>query len=90
MDVCLVIGMENSVDAVMASVGMLIGLRSLKSLISIEKIQPNMMVATFKGNLSTTIISYYSPTNTSDETNLDAFYNALSSLVRSIPKHQLT
>ena len=45
------------------------------------------MVATFNGNPSTTIISFYSPTNASDETDRITFYDELSCLVRSIPKH---
>ena len=60
---------------------MLIGPRALKTLNSIEKIQPRMMAAT--------IISCYSPTNVSEETELVAFYDELSSLVRSIPKHNM-
>ena len=36
-----------------------------------------------------TIISCYSPTNVSEETELVTFYEELSSLVRSIPKHNL-
>ena len=59
---------------------------ALKSLNSIEKIKPRMMVATFNGNLSATIISCYSPTNVSEETDLITFYNELSSLVCNIPK----
>ena len=47
--------------------------RAPKSLNSIEKLQPRMMVATFSGNQNTTIISCYSPTNASDETDLIAF-----------------
>ena len=47
------------------------------------------MVATFNGNPSTTIISCDSPTNVSEETDLIAFYNELSSLVRCIPKHNI-
>ena len=35
------------------------------------------------------MISCYSPTNVSEETELDAFYDELSSLVRSIPKHNV-
>ena len=66
-------------------VGMLIG--PLKSLISIEKIQPMMMLATFNGNSSTTVISCYSPTNVSEETELIVFYDELFSLVLSILKH---
>ena len=48
-----------------------------------------MMVATFNGNPSATIISCYSPTNISEETELIAFYDEISSLVRSIPKHKV-
>ena len=48
-----------------------------------------MMAATFNGNPRATIISCYSPTNVSEETELVAFYEELSSLVRSIPKHNV-
>ena len=80
---------KNFVNVMIGGVGMLIGPQALKSLNSIEKIQPKMMVATFNGNLSATIISCYSPTNVSEETELIAFYDELSSLVRSIPKHNI-
>ena len=60
---------------------MLIGSWARKSLCSIEKIQPRMMVAAFIGNPITTITSYYNPTDASDETDIDPFYNELSSLV---------
>ena len=68
---------------------MLIRPRALKPINSIKKIQPWMMVATLNGNPSATIISCYYPTTVSAETDLIAFYNELSSLVRSIPKHVL-
>ena len=45
-----------------------------------------MMVATLNGNHSATIISCYSRTNVSEETDLIAFYDELSSLVRNISK----
>ena len=41
------------------------------------------------GNPCATIISWYSSTNVSEETELIAFYDGLSSLVRSIPKHNV-
>ena len=47
------------------------------------------MAATFNGNPRATIISCYSPTNVSEETELVTFYDELSSLVRSIPKHNV-
>ena len=68
---------------------MLIGPRALKTLNSIERIQPRMMAATFYGNPRATIISCYSPTNVSEETELVTFCQELSSLVHSIPKHNL-
>ena len=55
----------------------------------LERMQPRMMAATFNGNPRATIISCYSPTNGSEETKLVAFYDELSSLVRSIPKHNV-
>ena len=78
---------KHSVNATVGGVGILIGLRALKYLYSIERIQPRTMVATFNGNPIARIISCYSPTNVNEETKLIAFYDELSSLVRSIPKH---
>ena len=72
---------KNSVNASVGGVGILIGQRALKSLNSIKGIQPRIMVATFNGNPRATIISCYSPTNASEETELIAFYDELSSLV---------
>ena len=80
---------KNSVNAAVGGVGLLIGPRALKTVNSIEKIQPRMMAATFNGNPRATIISCYSPTNVSEETELITFYNELYSLVRSIPKHNM-
>ena len=48
-----------------------------------------MMAVTFNGNPRATVISCYSPTNVSEENELVTFYDELSSLVRSIPKHNM-
>ena len=56
---------------------------------SVEKIQPRMMAATFNGNPRATIVSCYSPTNVSEENEIVTFYDELSSLVGSIPKHNM-
>ena len=66
---------------------MLIGPRALKILNSIERIQPTMMAVTFNGNHKATIISCNSPTNVIEENEVVTFYEDLSSLVSSIPKH---
>ena len=68
---------------------MLIGPQVLKSLNSIEKIQPKMMIDTFNSNPRATIISCYSSTNVSEETELIIFYDKQSSLVRNILKHNI-
>ena len=46
-----------------------------------------MICIPFNGNFSTTIVSWYSPTNGSDKIDIITFYNELSSFVRRIPKH---
>ena len=48
-----------------------------------------MMAATFNGDPRATIISCYSLTKVSEETELVTFYDELSSLVSSIPKHNI-
>ena len=68
---------------------MLLSPTAMKSLNSIEKIQPRVIIATFNGNPATTIISCYSPTNMADEEDVSIFYQELSSLVRQIPKHNI-
>ena len=47
------------------------------------------MVAKFNGNTCTAIVSCYSPTNASEETDFITFYNELSSLIRCILKHKV-
>ena len=49
---------KNSVNATVGGVEMLIGPRALKTLNSIERIQPRIMAATFTGNPKATIICY--------------------------------
>ena len=72
---------KNSVNATVGGIGMLIEPRALKTLNSIERIQRNDATS-FNGNPRATIISCYSPTNVSEEIELVAFYDELSSLVR--------
>ena len=90
MDGCLSQHLHGkTVNAVISSLGMLLSPCALKSLNSIEKIQPRIMVAMFNSNPGTMMISCYSPTNASDETDLDTFYNELFPLVHSVHKHNV-
>ena len=50
---------KNSANAATVGIGIFIGPSALKSLNSIEKIQPGMTVGRFNGNASATIISCY-------------------------------
>ena len=56
---------------------------------SIEKITSRILVATFHDNPEPTLISYYSPTKITDEQEVIDFYDDLSSLIRSVPKHNV-
>ena len=48
-----------------------------------------MVIATFNGSQRATIISGYIPTNVSEETELIAFYDELSPLMRCIRKYNV-
>ena len=50
-------------------------------------ITPRILIATINGNPKTTVISCYSPTNVSDEVEVERFYENLTSVTRQIPKH---
>ena len=69
-----------SVNAIIEGVEMPLSPFALKSLNSIVRISLRMMYASFNGNPCTTIISCYSPTNASDETDIIT-YNELFFLV---------
>ncbi|XP_071942763.1 craniofacial development protein 2-like [Antedon mediterranea] len=75
--------------ASIGGVGILLSPNAQRSLSNIEMILPRIIIASFNGNPATTVISCYSPTNTSLEDDVEDFYKALSSLVRNIPKHNV-
>lgn len=80
---------KNSTNSTIGGVGLLLSPRALKSLKSAEKITQRIILATFSGNPATTVICCYSPTNVSDKQEILNFYDELSAIVRSIPKHNL-
>ena len=68
---------------------MLLSPRAHEALNSVETITPRIMIGTFNGNPLTTVICGYSPTNVSDEIDVDHFYTDLSTVVRQVPKHNV-
>ena len=80
---------KNSVNAANGGVGILFSKKAYNALASIEVISPRIMIATLNGNPKTTVISRYSPTNVSDEIEIERFYENLTSVTREVPKHNL-
>ena len=76
-------------NSTIGGAGMLLSPLALRSLNKIEKAAPRIIIATFDGNPCTTVISCYSPTNTSPEDEVQEFYDTLSSIVRDVPKHNV-
>lgn len=80
---------KNTANATIGGVGFLLSPHAMRSLNSIEKITSRIIVATFNGNPVPSIISCYSPTNTTVEQEVIDYYDELSSLVRNTPKHNI-
>ena len=80
---------KNSVNAATGGVGILLSKKAYNAVASIEVISPRIMIATINGNPKTTVISCYSPTNVSDEIEVERFYENLTSVTRQVPKHNL-
>ena len=81
--------LKNTGNSTIVGVGMVLSPYATKSLNSIEKITPQILVATFHGNPEPTLISSCSPTSIVDEQEVRDFYDHLSSLNRSVPKHNV-
>ena len=64
---------KNFTNATIGDVEMLLSPRALRSLNSIERIQPRMMSATYDGNPCAANISCYSLTNARDEMDITIF-----------------
>ena len=56
-------------------------------LVSIESIDKNIMIAVFKGNPKTYVLSCYSPNNSRPEEEILDFYDKLDLITQTIPQH---
>ena len=70
-------------------VGILLSPHDSSLLNDIERIQLRMKCDPFNSNSCPTVISYNSPNNANEETDIIAVYNELSSLVLLFPKHNV-
>ncbi|KAL5270988.1 hypothetical protein ACHWQZ_G001587 [Mnemiopsis leidyi] len=80
---------KNTVNASVGGVGFLLSPRARKCLLSVDKISPRIIVIHISGNPKLSVISCYSPTNCSSETEKDNFYRSLSSTINKVPPHNM-
>ena len=80
---------RNSNNSKVGGVGILLDKSSYKALSSIEKINERIILAHFNGNPKCSVIVVYSPTNVSKVEDIDKFYEALDSVISTIPPHNV-
>ena len=65
---------KNSINATIGGIGILLNKNAYNSLNCIEKISNRILVAHFNGNPKATITVCYSPTNVSEQSEIETFY----------------
>ena len=80
---------QNTMNAAMGGVGILLDPRANLALESIETISERTMIATFNGNPKCTVISTYSATNVTSEDTIQEYYSELTTLIHQVPKHNI-
>lgn len=80
---------KNTANATIGGVGFLISPIAYEHISNVEEISSRLLVLELNGNPKVTLISAYSPHNSSDETEVDRFYNDLRSILDNVPAHNL-
>ena len=78
---------KNAQNATIGGVGVLLSSRASNNLLSVESINPRILVIEFEGNPKTTIICVYSPHNACSTDEIEDFYTALKETLEQIPLH---
>ena len=78
---------KNSQGTTIGGIGLLLSPKAAENLLSLKKISNRIIIAEFNSNPKTTFITCYSPTNVSDEAEVNAFYSSLSRATLDIPAH---
>ena len=81
---------RNSQKAAVGGVGLQLDRRPKKALGEVKTFSNRILVATFEGNPTTTVIVAYSPTNTTgSEEKVELFYQELREATKATPKHNM-
>ncbi|XP_015753298.1 PREDICTED: uncharacterized protein LOC107333054 [Acropora digitifera] len=80
---------KNVCGAAIGGVGILLGAKASRALISVRSHSDRILVANFKGNPASTVITVYSPTNTAEDKTIEAFYECLKRAIESVPAHNV-
>ena len=78
---------RNGAGAAVGGVGVLLDRQAEKSLAEVQSINERILTVHFNGNPNTTVISNYSPTEGSDDS--EAHYHKLTDVINSLPKHNV-
>ena len=74
-------GWRTSENATTGGIGIL-NKHAYNNLINVNLVSNRILLANFNGNPQTSIIVWYSPTNVSDQIEIDNFYQTLNSVTR--------
>ena len=66
---------RNDTQAAVGGVGLLLSLKTKKTLYNVFSYSERVLLADFLGSPATTVIFAYSPTNVSPATEVESFYN---------------
>ena len=72
---------RNDQDAAIGGIGIMLNKRSMSSLSETISHTDRILISTFQGNPSTTIIVINSPTNSSEDNVIDKFYEELTGAI---------
>ncbi|KAK1901071.1 Craniofacial development protein 2 [Dissostichus eleginoides] len=78
---------RNEAQAATGGVGLMLGPLARKALRRVYHHTDRILIAEFSGNLVTTVIVVYSPTNVAPSEEVEKFYEDLATAVRDVPVH---
>ena len=78
---------RNDAQAATGGVGFMVSPRARKALRSVHQHSDRILIAEFEGNPVTTVMSVYSPTNTTSDKVVEKFYDELRAAIHSVPAH---